>query len=350
MLMRRLTARYRLVLLRLPVIIGLVGLLAWSGGALWFDFPLANLRPLVALAWVGICGLLSVRVRPFARCVAWLVGLWLIVLVWWLTLQPSHERDWQPDVAELAWAEIDGDLVMLHNVRHTQYRTASDYTPHWKTRQVRLSQITGMDLFINYWGSPWMAHPILSFQFADGPPICFSIETRKEKGEVYSAIGGLYRQYELIFIVADERDIIRLRTNFRAGEDTFLYRLKVSPAKARERFLEYLDSINHLRDIPRWYHAIATNCTTAIRSQLSATDRLPLDWRLLINGKGDEMVYEFGMIETDGLGFDALREQAHINDIATKTPDHETFSQRIRAGRAGLDHSIAPSLKASKNP
>lgn len=341
-------SRSRFVLMRLPMIIGLALALAWSAGALWFDFPFSVLRQVAALLGVAIIVFLSLRVRPFARCVVWLVGLWLLVLGWWSTLQPSHERDWQADVAELAWAEIDGDVVTVHNVRHSLYQTATNFTPRWQTRQVRLSQITGIDLFINYWGSPWMAHPILSFQFADGPPLCFSIETRKEKGEGYSAIGGLYRQYELIFIVADERDIIRLRTNYRAGEDAFLYRMKLSPVKVRERFLEYLESINHLRDSPRWYNAITTNCTTAIRSQNAKTDRLPWDWRLLINGKGDEMVYELGMIETGGLAFDTLRAQAHINAAAQQGPDDETFSQRIRAGRAGFDSQEAALIKPSK--
>jgi hypothetical protein len=134
------------------------------------------------------------------------------VLAWWLTLKPSNDGNWQPDVAQLAWADIEGDQFTFHNVRNCDYRTDTDYTPHWETRTVRLSQITGIDLAIDYWGSPWIAHPIVSFQFADTPPLCFSIETRKTVGQSYSAIGGLYRQYTLIYLVADERDVIRLRT------------------------------------------------------------------------------------------------------------------------------------------
>ena len=117
-----------------------------------------------------------------------------------------------------------------------------------------------------FWGSPWIAHPIVSFQFADAPPLCFSIEIRKKLGQTYSTIGGLYRQYELIYIVADERDVIRLRTNYRK-EDVYLYRTTISPAHARERFLEYIHSLNALRNKPRWYNAITTNCTTSIRTQ-----------------------------------------------------------------------------------
>jgi Domain of unknown function (DUF4105) len=104
----------------------------------------------------------------------------------------------QPDVAQEPWQEVKGDEVTLHNVRNCDYRTDTDHTPHCETRTVRLSQLTGLDLAVNYWGSPWMAHPISSFQFADAPPLCFSFETRREIGENYSAIGGFFRQYELI--------------------------------------------------------------------------------------------------------------------------------------------------------
>ena len=193
---------------------------------------------------------------------------------WWRTLKPANEADWQPDVAQLAWAEINGDEVTLHNVRNCDYRTNTDYTPRWEMRTVRLSQITGIDLAIDYWGSPWIAHPIASFQFADAPPVCFSIETRVKKGQAYSALGGLYRRFELIYIVADERDVIRLRTNYRM-EDIYLYRTTFTPAEARERFLEYLRSLNGLREHPRWYNEITTNCTTSIRAQLPRASGCP---------------------------------------------------------------------------
>ena len=143
-------------------------------------------------------------------------------------------------MAQEPWAEVKGDEVTLHNVRNCDYRTEANYTSRWETRTVRLSQLTGIDLAINYWGSPWIAHPIASFQFADAPPLCFSIEARKELGESYSAIGGFFRQFELIYVVADERDVIRVRTKFRRGEDAYLYRTTAPPEKARERFMDYI--------------------------------------------------------------------------------------------------------------
>jgi hypothetical protein len=201
---------------------------------------------------------------------------------------------------------------------------------------VRLSQLTGIDMAIDYWGSPYMAHPIVSFQFADAPPLCFSIETRKKKGQSYSAIGGLYRQYELVYIAADERDVIRLRTNYREGEDIYLYRLTLSPEKARERFHEYLETLNRMNGQPRWYNAITTNCTTSIRSQHPGHERMPWDWRILVNGKGDEMMYERKTIVTAGLPFAGLKQRSHINAAAREADAAPDFSQRIRAGNPGM--------------
>lgn len=259
-----------------------------------------------------------------------------VVLAGWLTLKPSNDRPWQADVARLPWAEVNGDTVTLHNVRNFDYRTETDYTPRWETRTVRLSQLTGVDVAINYWGSPYMAHPIVSFQFADSPPVCFSIETRKEIGESYSALGGFFRQYELIYVVADERDVIRLRTNYREGEDVYLYRTQATAEQARERFEDYLTALNRLRETPRWYHAATTNCTTAIRTQRAAEKRAPWDWRMLVNGKGDEMMFERGTIRTGGLEFGELKSRSLINSAARAIQDPADFSARIRAASPGF--------------
>ena len=310
---------------------------AWAFGALHFDFPV--FRDVIAGFFVVGVVMALFLPRGFWKQAAWAFALCGVVLSWWLTLPPRADRNWQPDVAELPWAEIQGDEVTLHNVRHFDYRTATDFTPRWETRTMRLSQLTGVDMFINYWGSPWMAHPIVSFQFADAPPLCFSIETRKEVGEKYSAIGGLYRQFELYVVAADERDVVRLRTSIRPGEESYLYRTRLAPERARERLMEYLTTLNKLREQPRWYNAVTTNCTTAIRGQHPAGKRLPWDWRMLVNGKADTLLYDRGHIETGGLPFAALREQALINPAAKAADASPDFSRLIRAGRPGFEKS-----------
>ena len=196
---------------------------------------------------------------------------------------------------------------------------------------MRLSQISGMDVAINYWGSPWISHPIVSFQFADALPLCFSIETRRTIGQKYSALAGLYRQYTLIYIVADERDVIRLRTNYRR-EDVYLYRTLASPAQARERFLEYIKAMNMLHQHPRWYNEVTANCTTSIRTQRSVNERTPWDWRMLINGEADELLYERHAIVTGGLPFSELKQRSLINERARAADKSPDFSQLIREG------------------
>src|SRR5438132_1919502 len=309
--------------------------IAWAFGAVWFDAPFGNANKVVAGLLAVASAAALVFVRPFWRKIGAVALLFAGVLGWWLTLKPSNNGNWQPDVAQLAWAEINGDEFTFHNVRNCDYRTATDYTPHWETRTVRLSQITGIDLAIDYWGSPWIAHPIVSFQFADAAPLCFSIETRKTVGQSYSTIGGLYRQFGLIYIVSDERDVIRLRTNYR-HEDIYLYHLTVPLNRASERFFEYVRSLNALRAQPRWYNAITTNCTTSIRSQHPSNERIPWDWRILLNGKGDELLYEEGALVTGGLPFAELKQRSLIDTCARAANDSPDFSKLIRVGLPGL--------------
>ena len=305
--------------------------IAWAFGAVWFDAPFGAGNRLAAVLLAITFVVVLLFVRPFWRKLGLFALLFGVVLGWWLTLKPSNNGNWQPDVAQLAWAEINGDEFTFHNVRNCDYRTATDYTPHWETRTVRLSQITGIDLAIDYWGSPWIAHPIVSFQFADTAPLCFSIETRKTVGQTYSTIGGLYRQYALIYLVSDERDVIRLRTNYR-DEDIYLYHLTAPPDRARERFLEYVRSLNALRAQPRWYNAITTNCTTSIRSQHPSKERIPWDWRILLNGKGDELLYRDGGLVTGGLPFAELKARSLIDTRARAANDSPDFSKLIREG------------------
>jgi Domain of unknown function (DUF4105) len=303
--------------------------ITWAFGALYFDFPKAGAVAAIVFLVAVMAAAIFVHGKPlklgtiFAACA--------LVASWWLTLKPSNDRAWQPDVAQTAFAHINGDEITIHNVRNCDYRTEADFTPHWETRTVRLSQITGVDVAINYWGSPWIAHPIVSFQFADALPLCFSIETRKAIGQQYSALKGLYRQYTLIYVVADERDCIRVRTNYRR-EDVYLYDTLASPTQARERFREYINTINVLHENPRWYNAVTSNCTTSIRTQRAAKLRAPWDWRILFNGKADEMLYQDHAIATGGLSFTELKQRSLINERARAADKDPDFSRLIREG------------------
>ena len=302
---------------------------AWSVGALYFDFRKTG--GFAAILFVIALLAVVIFVRGKLLKLGILFGACALVAVWWLTLKPSNDRAWQPDVGQTAWADINGDEVTIHNMRNCDYRTATDFTTRWETRTVRLSEITGMDLAINYWGSPWVAHPIVSFQFADALPLCFSIETRKTIGQQYSTLEGFYRRYTLIYVVADERDCIRLRTNYRR-EDVYLYHTLASPEQARQRFREYINTVNALQETPRWYNAATSNCTTSIRTQRAANLRKPWDWRILLNGKADEMLYQDHAIVTGGLSFIELKQRSLINERARAADQNPDFSSIIREG------------------
>lgn len=305
----------------------------WAFGALWFDFPHESLRKVVASLFVAAAVLTASVVLPRWRAKLGISIAIIAVLLWWITLQPRQFRDWKPEVATTAHAVVKGDIVTIHNVRNFDYSSETDFTPRYETRRYDLRNLRGLDIFINYWGSPYMAHPIVSYDFGSDGHVCFSIETRPEVGESYSALGGLYRQFELIYVVADERDVIRLRSNYRKGEDVFLYRLKAH--KARASFMEYIRSINELHETPRWYNAITNNCTTAVRNQRAASERAPWDWRMLVNGYGDQLLYERGAIDRS-LPFEELKKISHVNARAKAADQDADFSDKIRAGLPGM--------------
>ncbi len=302
----------------------------WTCAALWFDGPAA--RPLAGLLVAGyavLTAILLVQFRPVTRSAMLYAVPFAVVLGWWLSIAPSNERDWQPEVGRLPSARVEGDIVTVDNVRDFEYRSDTDFTERWETRSYDLSKIEGVDLFISKWGSPLIAHTFVSWDFEGGPPLTISIETRKEVGESYSAVRGFFRQFELYYVVSNENDVARVRTDFR-GENVYLYRLRGDPEKARALLLDYLKSVNALHETPAWYNALEHNCTTSIRQHVKYVVPEPWDWRVLVNGYLDEAGYEHGMINNT-MPFDELRRRSHINERA-KAAGRSDYSERIRDG------------------
>jgi len=307
---------------------------AWGVLALLYAGHDADVVPRAALIALFVLGSISafVWLRPLWRPLAVWSAAFLAIMVWWNTLKPSNDRDWQPDVEKLSWAEIRGDELTFHNIRDLDYRSETDFTPRYEDRVYDLSKLRGLDLFMSYWGSPAIAHTIMSSDFEGSRPLAISIETRKSRGQEYSAVKGFFRQYEIIYVAADEHDVIRARTNYR-GEDVYLYRLKVTPMQARALLMDYVASMNALVKAPQFYNALVDNCTTSIRTHVTHVSANParFDWRLLANGYGDQMLYERGRIDTR-MSFEALRAKSLINAKA-KTLDRDPgFSQGIREG------------------
>lgn len=261
--------------------------------------------------------------------------LFAALLAWFYSTKPSNERDWQTDVAVLPYATINSDLITVHNIRNFDYRSETDYTPAYYDKTFDLQKLDGVDVIAVYWMGPSIAHIMLSFAFEGGDHLAVSIETRKEKGEEYSTLKGFFRQYELYYVVADERDVIRLRTNYRhePPEDVYVYRMKGSIENGRRLFLEYIKKINGLKNQPEFYNTLTTNCTTTIwfNSLVNAT-HLPMNWKILVSGYLPNYLYENGRLATDGLTFPELRQHALINTKAHEADTAADFSNRIREG------------------
>jgi hypothetical protein len=311
---------------------GLVAVL-WTFGAVYFDGPFpGTVNLLLGILWLLLLGILLFRARTKSGRRIVFTGALALVILPWLFKRPSNDRDWAPEYARSANATVEGDAVTFTNFRNFNYALDGTVTERWETRTVHLSKLRGIDLILNYWGSEWIAHPIFSFDFGDEGHIAFSIETRREKGEVYTALGGLYKLYELTYLVGDERDFVRVRTNIRKDEDAYLYRLAATPENARKRFLEYVQQIQALSEKPRFYDVITANCTTAVSSQVERAKEGFPDWRLLLNGKLDEMFHDKDLFAAKGLPLEVLKERGHVDDRALQAHDDPAFSQKIREG------------------
>jgi len=319
-----------------------VGILSvWAMAALYVDVRLSALKVPLTIVYAVILLAIVIRYKLSIRSALLCLGCFCLVLTWWLNLEPINTARWLPDVDRLAWAQMGGDRVILHNFRNCDYQTETTYSNCWSDRTVHLSDLRGADLFFDTWGVPYIGHPIVSFWFQDGQHVAFSIEARYKEGQSYSAILGFFRQYELVFVVADERDVIRLRTNFRKDEDMFLYRTTVGPEAARAIFLTYLRYLNHLKDHPEWYNAVTRNCTTTLDKPISkeVTNPQPWNYQILLNGTLDELLYNRGRLVTDGLPFKELKSRAHINAAAKAADTSPDFSAIIRTNVPGFGNS-----------
>jgi len=319
---------------RALLVLAILGLAAWAAAALYLGPPQSAFSAL-AIAAVGLVAAVS-AVLPRLRW--WPLALFAVALIGfqirWSAVRPSNDRDWQPDVAVLPFATFDGDLVTIHNIRNFDYRTETDYTPRYYDKTYDLRKLDSVDLIAVYWMGDAIAHIMLSFGFAEQDFVAISIETRKERGETYDTLKGFFRQYELIYIVGDERDLIRLRTNYRKDppEDAYVYRTTAPPEKARRGFLSYLQKINELKEHPGFYNTLTTNCTTNVLMHTRVNPgALRYSWKILLSGYAPLAAYEAGRLDTR-LPFAELRRRSHINAAAQAADQAADFSQRIRAG------------------
>ena len=307
-----------------------VALIVWATLAIYYsNLPWAGLRLALAIAFAAFA-VWAVWVSPQRRMSMALIVLYLGVVAWWISISPSHDRQWRPEVAVMPRAFIDGDRVRLTGVRNFEYRTRNDFTVHYEEREISLSHLTALDFYVSYWSEGLVGHTFLSFIFDNSPPLSISIETRPEVGEGFAPIASLFKQFELIYVVGDERDLVGVRANHR-NETVYLYRLNASADDARRLLLVYLARINELADRPEFYHLVSNSCTINIVRYANAAGRSgKFDVRHLLNGLMDSYLYHSGRVDTS-LPFDELRRRSLINEAAREADGAPDFSQRIRA-------------------
>ena len=259
-----------------------------------------------------------------------------LVLGWWATIQPQQQRQWADDVAQPLQARIEGDRLLIDNVRDFRWRSEDDHDVRWQQREYDLSQVRSVDLILSYWMGPAIAHTLVSFGFADGRQLVFSLEIRKERGEAFSALGGLFRKFEAVLVAADERDIVRVRSNVR-GEDVYLYRLHgLSQAEMRELLGYYVARAQQLQRRPEFYNTLTSNCTTVVFALMrKVVPGLPLDYRLLLSGYLAEYAADAGGL-APGVPYARLHALGRVTLRAREAGDAVDFSRRIRAGIPGI--------------
>lgn len=317
----------------------------WGTLAIFYsNFPFEYLRQGMAMAFF-VFAVWALWINRKFKTRYTFAGVFLVVLIWHLSISPSHDREWLPEVAVMPRAEINGDRVLISGYRDFSYRQWNVFDANYHDREVLLSDLTSLDFYVSYWKKGPIAHTFLSFNFKDAPPVCISIEIRPEVGEGFSPVASMFKQYELIYVVGEERDLVRSRTNFRA-EDVYLYRIQLQPNALRNLFLTYMKRINELADRPEWYHLLKNNCTLNIiryKKDAVEAESQAFDHRHLLNGWIDRYLYEAGYVDTS-ISFKELRKRSLINQPAKDTASDVSaleFSKRIRASLPGNNSSAS---------
>jgi hypothetical protein len=325
----------------------LLGLPAiWGGFALWYQVPGSRLPRMLSVILWGAVSLSILTIlwqgRPALSLLAFAIAFTGLIL-WWTRLPATNNRVWADDVSRMTTGTVDGNRITLHDVRNFDWRSETDYTQRWETRSYDLDRLRSVDMIMSYWSRPAIAHMLISFGFDGGSQVVFSVEIRRQKSQVFSEIGGFFKEFELSIIAADERDVIRLRTNIR-GEDDYLYRLRLPAAAMRSLFLGYVGEANQLVDVPRFYNTVTVNCTTLVYQMMKRiVGHLPLDYRLLLSGYLPEYVYGVGGLDMR-YTLEELRALGRITDRARQADSNPNFSAEIRRGLPPIASVPGPSI------
>jgi Domain of unknown function (DUF4105) len=316
---------------------------AWGALALWYQAPGGRFKLGIIALWTAFSLGVIVALwqgRSGAAFLSFAIAFG-ILLIWWQRISPSNDREWADDVAQITSGTPDGNRVTLKNVRNFDWRSNEDYTQRWETRVYDLDCLSSVDMIMSYWDGWAIAHMLISFGFDDGQHVAFSVEVRRQKNKTYSEIGGFFKRDGLSIIAADERDVIRVRTNIR-GEDDYLYRIRMPVSAMRSLFLGYVEQADNLLDTPRFYNTITVNCTTLVYQMMQRiVGYLPWSYRLLFTGYLPAYVYRVGGLD-QRFTLEELRALGRITDRARQSDRSSTFSEDIRRGIPAIDPSELP--------
>ena len=322
------------IFLNILLSVTITAITLWGVGALYFSPLLPARWRAFAAASYGMASILAFALLPSpGRTAIAALAIFAVLVILFLRIPASNERDWQPDVSVTPRATVTGDLVTIRGVRNFDYRSESDFTPRWEDRTYDLRKLDSADIIAVYWAGKAVAHIMVSFGFQDQDYLAVSIETRKEKGESYSSLAGFFRQYELYYVVADERDVIRVRTTYRQPqEDVYIYRTRAPQRNIRRTFLDYIRAMNDMCVHPRFYNTLTTNCTTTILMHTRMNpESPPMSWKILLSGYLPDYLYELGRIDT-AKPFADLEKLSRVNERAHAADKDASFSQRLRQG------------------
>ena len=321
-----------LVRLILALAVGYVAV--WGSMVLWFKLPGPEpLRWLVAAAFAALGAGTVVGTFTMAR-LRWLsvfTAVFVVLLVWWNSLIPPTEGPWSPELDRQVTGTIEGDILTLENVRAFKWRSEDDFTEVWTTRSYDLAEIDSVDLFMSYWGGRNMAHLMLSFGFADGDYLAWSIEVRRRGDDGFSPIADFFKAHPIAIVASDERDVVGLRSNIQ-NASVRLFRLRMPPDRARNLLEAYVAGANKIVEEPHWFNSVFTNCSrTAILIARYAGATLPADWRIIVNGYFPDYLYDQGALATD-VSIEELYRLGDISERAGAEGLTQRFSDAIRNG------------------
>ena len=321
------------------LIINTFALYLWAIVSLSFILPWGWLQASGALAFALACPLALIFIKPRRRTFIAISSIVVAITIWQQAIPPTNNRDWQPSVARLPAIAVDGNEVRINNIRNFDYRSETDFTPRYYNRNYKLNELISLDYILSYWDSnKAIAHTMFSFGFKNGDYIAVSVETRLAKNQQQSLLSGIFNQYELIYILADERDILRLRTNFRK-EQIYLYRVKADHILLQKVFVEIIKHAAALQKRPRFYNTLKHNCLTTLFADLRRAQgkQYYLDYRFILNGYSDELLFTRGVLVTGGFPFKQLKAHRHINKYVEGLPDAEKdYSKKIRPPNSGM--------------